>query len=75
MTLLSQAIQQSCRCTRNPMTIQQAAELRAEKSRVRGELDCQRGLEPRETNAIYCNAYGAMYERLEQCAYLGRMSL
>ncbi|MGZ8915360.1 MAG: hypothetical protein ACXW1Z_19910 [Methylobacter sp.] len=70
MNLFQMAITQSRRCTRNPLTIYQAAELRAEKSRVGGELDCLRGLDPRETNAIYLRAYARMYERLEKCSYL-----
>ena len=70
---LQMAIQQSHRC-KKPLSIIQAAELNAEKSRIGAELDCLRGLEPQHKNAVYMNAYGRMYERLEKCAYLERMA-
>lgn len=70
---LQMAIQQSHRC-QQPLSIIQAAELNAEKSRVGAELDCLRGLEPQQKNEVYMNAYGRMYERLEKCAYLERIS-
>lgn len=73
MKLFSMGIVQSHRCQK-PLSIIQAAELNAEKSRVGAELDCLRGLEPQQKNAVYMNAYGRMYERLEKCAYLERIS-
>ena len=71
--LFQMRIEQSARC-KKPLTVQKAAELRSERSRIQAELDCQRGLEPQETNAIYLRSYGLMYERLEKCTYLERVN-
>ena len=66
---LQMAIQQSHR-SQQPLSIIQAAELNAEKSRIGAELDCLRGLEPQHKNEAYMNAYGRMYERLEKLGWL-----
>lgn len=72
-TLDKIAISQTARCKQQPLSIQRFSELNAEKSRVKAELDCLRGLEPQESNAFYLTAYGKMYERLERTAYLARI--
>ena len=66
---LQMAIQQSHRCQRS-LSLKQFSEFNAEKSRVGAELDCLRGLEPQQKNAVYMNAYGRMYERLEKLGWL-----
>ena len=71
-TLEIMGIAQTARC-RKQLTAKQFSEINAENSRLKGEQDCLRGLEPQEKNPVYLNAYGAMYERLEHCAYLGRI--
>lgn len=65
-------IVQSARC-RKPLTLKQFSEINAENSRLNGENDCLRGLEPQESGEIYTKAYARMYERLERMVYLARM--
>jgi len=58
---------------KTPLTIQRAAELKTETSRLKGEQDCLLGLEPQETNETYQRSYARTYERLEKMAHLARM--
>lgn len=71
-TLERIGIAQTARC-RKPLTLKQFSEINAENSRLKGEQDCLRGLEPQETGEIYIRAYARMYERLERLTYLDHL--